>query len=100
MSRIRSPLSIRLFPVALAASLVLLGPTTVANAQYYDQGPSYGQSAPQDQYAQTDPPDRVARLAYLSGDVEFAPAGESDWGSADINRPLTTGDRLLTGHDG
>ncbi|HEX6614031.1 MAG TPA: DUF6600 domain-containing protein [Rhodanobacteraceae bacterium] len=32
--------------------------------------------------------------------MEFAPAGESDWGSADINRPLTTGDRLLTGHDG
>ncbi|MBS0431847.1 MAG: branched-chain amino acid ABC transporter substrate-binding protein [Proteobacteria bacterium] len=47
-----------------------------------------------------DPPDRVARLAYSSGDVEIAPAGVDDWGSADVNRPLVAGDRLLTGDDG
>ncbi|MEO7149431.1 MAG: FecR family protein, partial [Rhodanobacteraceae bacterium] len=69
-----------LLPVALA--VVTLAFTTFASAQ------------------SADPPDRVARLAYLSGDVQFAPAGESTWGSADVNRPLVTGDRLLTGSDG
>ena len=47
-------------------------------------------------YADEDPPSRIARLAYLSGDVTFAPAGDNDWNQASINRPLTTGDRLLT----
>jgi hypothetical protein len=105
MSRIRFPLPIKLLPAALSAVLVMLGSATLANAQYYDQNAPYGApqdpyGAPQDQYAQTDPPDRVARLAYLSGDVEFAPAGEDTWGSADVNRPLITGDRLLTGDGG
>ena len=44
-----------------------------------------------------DPPSRVARLAYISGDVGFLPAGASTWSDANINRPLTTGDRLSTG---
>src|SRR5690348_8654852 len=41
-----------------------------------------------------DPPDRVARLSYLEGDVGLLPSGAQDWGDAGINRPLTTGDRL------
>jgi hypothetical protein len=41
-----------------------------------------------------DPPDRVARLSYLEGDVGLLPSGAQDWGEAGINRPLTTGDRL------
>ena len=41
-----------------------------------------------------DPPGRVARLSYLQGSVSFQPAGESDWGPAVVNRPITTGDRL------
>ncbi len=52
------------------------------------------------QDAASDPPDRVVRLAYQSGDVEFAPAGDDNWGAADVNRPLVTGDRLETGRDG
>ena len=100
MSRARSSLQIKLLPTALVAALVMLGSTTFVNAQSYDQGYPSGQSAPQYETAQTDPSGRVARLAYLSGDVEFAPAGENDFGSADLNRPLTTGDRLLTGDDG
>ena len=99
MSRARS-FQVKLLPAALAAALVLLGSATVASAQSYDSGYSSDQSAPQYQDTQTDPSSRVARLAYLSGDVEFAPAGENDFGSADVNRPLTTGDRLLTGDDG
>ena len=45
-------------------------------------------------WAGADPPSRVARLGYMTGDVSFSPAGESDWMQATINRPLTTGDRL------
>ena len=43
-----------------------------------------------------DPPGRVARLSYSRNSVSFEPAGESDWGSANVNRPITTGDRLWT----
>ena len=44
--------------------------------------------------ASADPPSRVARMGYLSGNVSYSPAGENDWIRASINRPLTTGDRL------
>ena len=44
--------------------------------------------------ASADPPSRVARLGYISGDLSFSPAGENDWVQARINRPLGTGDRL------
>jgi len=43
-----------------------------------------------------DPPSRVARLSYISGDLGFLPAGAKDWSDASLNRPLTTGDRLST----
>ncbi len=45
-------------------------------------------------WASADPPSRVARLGYLTGEISFSPAGENDWSRASINRPLTTGDRL------
>lgn len=41
-----------------------------------------------------DPPGRVARLNLLQGTVGQLPAGDNDWSQAEINRPLTTGDRL------
>jgi Family of unknown function (DUF6600) len=44
-----------------------------------------------------DPPSRVARLSYTSGEVSFDPAGTDDWVSAEVNRPITTGDKLWTG---
>src|SRR5690349_4683504 len=43
-----------------------------------------------------DPPERAARLSFISGDVSLQPAGESDWTAALVNRPLTTGDKLWT----
>jgi len=46
-----------------------------------------------------DPPGRVARLSYLRGAVSFQPAGESDWVTATINRPMTTGDKLWADMD-
>lgn len=42
-----------------------------------------------------DPPGRVARLSYTEGEVSVAPAGTNDWAQAVLNRPLTSGDRLL-----
>jgi hypothetical protein len=45
---------------------------------------------------QVDPPARVARLGYLSGNVSFTPAGENDWVQAQVNRPVVTGDKLWT----
>lgn len=98
MTRFRLP---RLILVAGAACALAIGAAAV-QAQQYDGSPSY--DAPQDpsqDYGAADTmPGRVARLAYLSGQVQFAPAGENAWGSVEINRPMVLGDRLLTGDDG
>jgi hypothetical protein len=45
---------------------------------------------------QQDPPGRVARLSYVSGQVSFSPSGTDDWVAAVLNRPITTGDKLWT----
>ena len=47
-------------------------------------------------WASADPPARAARLGYIAGPVSFSPAGEDSWNEANINRPLTSGDRLWT----
>src|SRR5438477_10119811 len=49
--------------------------------------------------AQDDPPGRVGRLNYISGTVSFQPAGVDDWVTANLNRPLTTGDHLWVERD-
>jgi hypothetical protein len=46
-----------------------------------------------------DPPSRVARLKYISGQVSMQPGGVNDWAAATINRPMTTADRLWTDKD-
>lgn len=93
----RFPLSRSLLVACGVCALLVCG--SAVQAQQYDNSPQpYDQS--QD-YANSDQsPGRVARLAYLSGQVQFAPAGESDWGSVEVNRPMVIGDRLLTGDDG
>jgi FecR-like protein len=48
-------------------------------------------------FAFDDPPMRVARLNYMAGPVSFQPGGETDWGWASLNRPMTGGDSLWTG---
>lgn len=45
-----------------------------------------------------DPPMRVARLNYVAGQVSFQPGGETGWGWAAVNRPMTAGDSLWTGN--
>lgn len=46
--------------------------------------------------ADDDPPARVARLSYVTGEVSFTPAGSDVWAEAPLNRPLTSGDVLWT----
>src|SRR5580693_5116966 len=41
-----------------------------------------------------DPPARVARLSDAEGMVSLQPAGVTEWTQAQLNRPLTSGDRL------
>ena len=50
-------------------------------------------------FADADPPSRVARLKYVSGEVSMQPGGVDDWAAATINRPMTTADRLWTDKD-
>lgn len=76
----------------------LLFGAAAVQAQQYDDSQSYDTSQNYDNADQA--PGRVARLAYLSGQVQFAPAGENDWGSIEVNRPMVIGDRLVTGDDG
>ncbi len=51
------------------------------------------------QSASVDPPDRVARIGFMSGNVSFQSAGASDWAQASLNRPLGTGDKVYTDND-
>jgi len=53
------------------------------------------QNAPQD-----DPPSRVARLNWMSGDVAFQPATVDEWTNATLNYPLTTGDHIFVNAGG
>ncbi len=51
-------------------------------------------------FVNADPPDRVARLSFIEGEVSFAPtrAGKDDnWSAAKINWPITEGNRLSAG---
>src|SRR5579872_1637075 len=45
---------------------------------------------------QQDPPGRVARVQYMSGQVSMQPGGVNDWIAASMNRPLTSADRVWT----
>ncbi|MDR3749770.1 MAG: FecR domain-containing protein [Acidobacteriota bacterium] len=81
--------------VAMSAGSVL--------AQQEDSGIPYPQNAPapastnaQSSQNTQDPPGRVARLQYTSGDVSMQPGGVNDWVAANLNRPLTTADRVWT----
>jgi hypothetical protein len=52
--------------------------------------------------AQDDPPGRVARINLVQGNVSFQPSGggDNDWVAAELNRPVTIGDRVWADSDG
>jgi FecR protein len=70
----------------MVLATLLLICTGVVNAQSDDGQSSDG-----------DPPVRVARLSYADGDLGLMPAGSTNWNAADVNRPLTNGDKLSSG---
>jgi len=47
----------------------------------------------------SDPAGRVARLGLVQGQVSIEPAGLDDWAAADVNRPVTSGDKIWTDAD-
>jgi Family of unknown function (DUF6600)/FecR protein len=49
--------------------------------------------------ALADPPGRVARIDYMTGGVSVQPGGVKDWVEAELNRPLTSADRVWTDKD-
>ena len=63
------------------------------------QGP-FQQNGQADNSPQDDPPSRVARLNWLTGDVAFQPATVDTWTNATLNYPLTTGDHLFVNPGG
>ena len=88
-----APRSLALFAsVALACSAMAQGS--------YDPSAATASYAAQANSVSADPPARVARLAFVRGEVNFAPAGESDWVQAQLNRPVVTGDKLWTDNGG
>jgi len=48
---------------------------------------------------QADPPGRVARVGYATGEVSVQPHGTDDWVQADLNRPLTLSDNVWADKD-
>jgi hypothetical protein len=70
----------RLFPVFLSRLLPLLMLACAGGAAV----------------AQADPPARVGSLSHVEGAVVLAPAGDTEWSDAVLNRPITRGDRLWT----
>src|SRR5258708_28981280 len=46
--------------------------------------------------AQSAPPGRIGRLAYINGPVSFHDEDQTQWAPAIVNRPLSTGDSLWT----
>jgi hypothetical protein len=53
----------------------------------------------QDSSSNGDPPARVARIQYISGQVSMQPGGVNDWVPASMNRPLTSSDRVWADKD-
>ncbi|MDR1936512.1 MAG: hypothetical protein LBS49_13215 [Candidatus Accumulibacter sp.] len=50
-------------------------------------------------FAQHDPPGRVGRIAWMSGDVYLNPPDGGELSAAPLNQPLTSGDVVSTGSD-
>ena len=81
----------------LASLAFVMQVSTVAKAQGNADVNANADADDQDQ--SQDPPARVARLNFSQGDVELRPAGEDDWVTAVLNRPMITGDDLWTDED-
>lgn len=78
----------------LAAAVLAVTPFAHAQGpDSYPQSPYDQQPMDQGDPSQ-DPPSRVGRLSVLQGNVSFEPQGTQDFSAAEVNYPLTNGDRL------
>jgi hypothetical protein len=85
---------VRAGTAALLGLTLAVGLTAAGRAQ---EPTDPGQVSPQDptQVSPTaDPPSRVARLSFAQGNVSVEPASVNDFSPAEVNYPLTTGDRV------
>lgn len=87
----------RFYSIFLAVTL--LGAAALAQDQAPQAPPDQAPQVSQDQPAASDPPGRVARLQYMTGDVSVQPQGTGDWVAGDRNRPLTNGDNVWADKD-
>ncbi len=74
--------------------LLTFAPIALVLATLAPQAPGADQAATA---PMIDPPQRVARLSYILGEVSFQAGDGQAPEAAVINRPVTIGDRLLTG---
>jgi hypothetical protein len=65
-----------------------------AAAQAYPAADVQAPAQPSTPTATTDPPGRVARIAIVQGNVSVEPAGVDSFSQAELNYPLTVGDRM------
>ena len=90
------------WPVAQLAAQEALPPMPPSSLATADLGAGVGAQGPQDGEAQQDepqqpdPPSVVARISVMQGNVSLQPASVSEFSPADVNYPMTTGDRLWT----
>ena len=99
MKKIRQSFAWALVLVSLAFLLQPIGARAQDAQSAPDAQPSQNSQSQNSQNDaqnadQQDPPTRVARLNYMEGSVSFQPGGENDWVTAELNRPLVTGDNL------
>ena len=71
-------------------------PSVQTDVSVQNNPPGARRQRPGQQQQVQDPPGRVARVQYMSGEVSMQPGGVNDWVAAGMNRPLTTADRVWT----
>jgi hypothetical protein len=90
-ARIVTAVAVAVLLVSAPSALRAQDPASAtAQAGYGDQ------QQDQQQDPSADPPSRVGRISIMQGNVSFQPESVNDFSSAELNYPLTTGDRLYT----
>jgi len=84
--------------LAQASTLVVLLAATVWAADTTAAPPAPPASSPTAD-STADPPGRVARLQYMTGQVSVQPQGTEDWVEGSANRPLTNADNIWADKD-
>jgi hypothetical protein len=87
-------------PITRARLSIILVVTAALAGCYYGSSssetpsPDLGPGTDTTANTSTNPPSRVGRISYIDGAVSFRPAEADTWAFAELNRTVTTGDRL------